>query len=137
MISDAFEPAWHSADGTSTIELRWAHPTVIEIRWTGHISLDALVYFDALSAMLKSRTGPIHMLYDMLDMTSYDRSIVPPHGKFSAEHDELGRIAVVTHLARVRFAIATVLMLQKRPVRGFSDRVSADSWLVDAPARAV
>ena len=92
--------------------------------------MESVQYLKDLGQMVKSCTAPVHLVYDMLQMSSYDRTIVPEHGKFSKEHEELiGRIAVVTHLATVRFAIAMVLLLQRRPVRGFSSFPSAIEWI--------
>ena len=105
---------------------------LVELRWFGTFDDDALPVIGAyLNDFLQaSEQGPLHMLHDLSELQRYTKSALTSHARFSLDYgDRIGRIAVVSRRAMVFLGVATVASWQHRPIKNFSNRESALTWI--------
>lgn len=118
-----------------------ARLSVVESRVTltydGYIDEGDDAALAQLEERVMSRAGRSTILFVQgRDFAGFHRSQVGKHASaISRMRDKLAGVAIANATGPVRFAIASVAMLSKVPLKGFEDEASAHRWL-DDQARA-
>ena len=118
------------AGAKAKVVLREHDPNIIEVVWNGEIGVQDMEYLQRLSQMVRHGSRRHALLYDLRNMARFEPPVVGVHAGFSNEHRPcLEKIAVVSNLTSVRFAIRTVSLWQRAPIEGFTSRALAMTWL--------
>jgi SpoIIAA-like len=103
---------------------------VFTIDIVGHLTTEMLGdELERVGSGLRVTSTPSAVLFDVLQMTSYDPPIrdlyITWHGK---NRDRIGRVAVVTDKSLWRMIVSKVGLAVRAQVRTFSERRMAEEW---------
>lgn len=112
-----------------------AHLAVVDNRFTltydGYIDEDDVSALREIERRVMAHGGRSTILFVQgREFAGFHRSQVGKHASaISRMRDKLDAVAIANATGPVRFAIASVAMLSKVPLKGFEDEAGAHRWL--------